>query len=277
MAKQEKETDQGSLVPKSTAVVGNSYGEDAFKGFEDLGQEFYSVPLIGIIQKMSPQVDPDAPKYIPEAKAGAIMNNVTNELFDGKVGVPVIPVHVERSFVEWIPRDEGGGYVGAYEPGDPVVLNALRDAGRQGRPKTVDGNDLVETFYLYALLVRPDGGYDQVIIPFASSNIKVIKKWLTTARGITLMEQGRRITPPLFAHLYALTTTLMTKDTHTWYIFSVSFAGDDAAASRLAPTDELYQAAKAFRDLVTSGATRKEGLEQEAEASVVEDLNSDVM
>jgi hypothetical protein len=283
MAKQMKqeETEVKGLpaIREQMAVGEVAYGEDAFGGFEGLGSEFYSVPLMGILQKMSPQVDADHAKFIDGAKPGMVINNVTGELIDAKgTGFPFIACHVTHAYVEWIPRDEGGGYVGTHEPGTPTVLKALADAGRGNKPKTTDGNELVETFYLYGLLVKADGGFEQVIIPFTSTNIKVLKKWLTTARGIAVVENGRRVTPPLFAHVYRIGTVLNTKDENTWYGYTVTFDGEDAAGARLDTKSELYQAAKLFRQMAASGNTKIEGLEsQEGGTGGNGELDAEVM
>jgi hypothetical protein len=225
--------------------------DDLGAGFEDFGSEDVLVPFIAILQKGSPQVEDDNPKQIAGAKAGMFMNTATGELFDGKTtGIKVIPVHRTRQFIEWIPKDEGGGLVKVYAPDAPEVLAVLGKDRQYGKLKIGDGNDLVETFSVFALLVKDDGDYDRVVISFASSQIGVYKRWMMKAQSIKVTTaDGRKRVPPMFSHLYTLTTIFTQKKENTWYKFNT----DTQEPVALAPDSELYVAARNFRALVTNG------------------------
>ena len=237
-------------IPKVKAPV--VYDEDDFgAGFEDFGAEDVLVPFIAILQKGSPQVEEDNPKYLKGAKAGMLWNTATAELFDGKEkGIQVIPVHRTRNFIEWIPKDEGGGLVKVYDPEAKEVLAVIGKDRQYGKRKIGDGNDLVETFSVFALVVKPDGDFDRVIISFASSQIGVYKRWMMKAQSIKITTpDGRKRVPPMFSHQYTLTTIFTQKKENTWYKYNT----DTAEPVALAPDSDLYAAAKAFRALVTNG------------------------
>jgi len=232
--------------------------EDYGAGFEDFGRDDLAIPFINILQKMSPQVDSDHQAHIEGAKAGMLINSVTGELFDGKEeGVIVIPVHRTHNFVEWVPRDEGGGFVATYEVDDPVIVEAKRGGafGKLEHPETE--NDLVETFSVYALVVNEEGDSSPVVIPFTSTQIKNYRKWMTTCRSVMLRDpSGRKFPAPMYAHLYRITTQFQENNKGTWHGFKINFAEGTAADSRLAPDSELFQAAKNFRELILSGAAK---------------------
>ncbi len=63
---------------------------------------------------MSPQVNKRDGAYVHGAEAGMIFNTVLNEAYDGIKGIRVMPCHYNRRFVEWKPREQGGGYIGSY-------------------------------------------------------------------------------------------------------------------------------------------------------------------
>jgi hypothetical protein len=130
---------------KPTSIAG--YSTDLGTGFEDMTQDDFAVPFVGILQKGSPQVEEENPRNVAGAKAGMFFNNVTNELYEGKTtGIVVIPVHRTRSIIEWIPTDDGGGLVNVFEPDAPEVKAVLAKAGKKfGKLKIGDNNDLVET------------------------------------------------------------------------------------------------------------------------------------
>ena len=208
---------------------------------------------------MSDLVDEEHPSFITGAKAGMLMNSVTEELHAGQEGVLFIPVHKTHKFVEWVPRDQGGGFAGVYETSDPMVMEA-RKGHEFGRVESPDGNDLVETFYMFGLIVDVDGGYNPAVIAFASTQIKAYKKWMTTMRSVQLEdpETGRRVTPPMYSHLFRVRTRHMENAKGSWHGMNITYAREGnpkesispATASRLNVTDELYQAAKECRKLV---------------------------
>ncbi|MFA5604205.1 MAG: hypothetical protein WDA12_05095 [Bacilli bacterium] len=246
-----KEEERKDLLPEI------DYGEDAGAGFEDIGQEDLAIPFLAILQSGSPQVDEDEPGYIDGAKAGAVLNTVTQEVYDGKSGVLFVPVHRVHNFVEWVPRDQGGGFAGVYEPDDPIVIKARR-GGAFGRLESPDGNDLVETFTVFGLLVHKDGSFDPAIIAFSSTQIKHYKRWMTQARGIMVRSpsSGQRINPPLFSHAYRLTTKQESNNKGKWHGWSISFDGGSTNSARLEQDSDVYQAAKGLREMVTSGAAK---------------------
>lgn len=232
---------------------------DLGAGFEDFTKDDVAVPFIAILQKQSPQAEEDNPKYIKGAKPGMLFNTVSSAIYDGKErGITVIPVHRVRSYIEWIPKDDGGGLVNVFTPDSEAVKQVLADSGKQfGKLKIGDGNDLVETFSMFALVVREDGTYERVVISFSSSQIATYKRWMTMAQSVQVpTPDGRLVVPPMFAHKYRLKTAFTQKKDYTWYKYAVQWDGDDALASRLTPSDPLYHAAKEFRQMVISGSVK---------------------
>lgn len=238
------------------ANTGGYDADDLGKGFEDITIDDLTIPFLAILQTGSPQTKKDKGLYIPGAEAGMLFNTVTQEVFDGKVGVLFIPVHRIHKFIEWVPRDQGGGLVGVTEPNDPKVV-ALRKENKFGKISNAEGNDVVETFTIYGLAFREDGTYMRAALSFSSSNIKHYKRWMTTAMNVQIPVEGRApITPPLFAHAYRVRTQFVEKNGNDWYQFQVGFENGTAEASRLAPTDERFIVAKQFRGEAATGSVQ---------------------
>lgn len=72
-------------------------------------------PTLKIIQSISPEALKGSEAYVPGAEAGMLMNSSTRELYDGAEGVIIIPLAVRKYWVEWKPRESGGGFVGSYD------------------------------------------------------------------------------------------------------------------------------------------------------------------
>lgn len=270
-------------APQSSALATH---DDLGTGFEDFTQEDLSVPFIRVLQSKSPEVEEGSPKQIPGAKAGSFFNTVTGEVYDGKLGIRVIPVHRLHNFLEWIPRDDGGGLNAVYEANDPRVLQTRANAGRKfGKLKTDgkvfgnadgkdhDNNDLVESFNVFALLLAPDGTAKRVVIGFSSSQIGTYKKWMTMAMEQTKVDEatGRRSPYPLWSHRYRLTTAFNQNKKGTWFKMDVRFDGTDAASALLADDDPTSEEAKQFRALLLSGAASANFSSVEQDAEVEDD------
>lgn len=263
------------------------YGADAGSGFEHMKREDFAIPFFGILQKLSPQCDEDEAAYVEGAEPGMLFNSVTKELTDGDEGARFIPCHAQRSFVEWIPRAAGGGFVMQHEVDSPVVASA-RDFNakerakkpteeRTAKIKMANGHELVETSYIFGLLLpegdNSAGAAQQVILALSSSQLKKYREWMTKARNIKLQVGDRVINPPLWAHIYRLTSIQESNDKGKWYGWKIAFDGESAEDARLFVEDELYQMARSFRDMATSGRARAavETIQQEPDATPEED------
>lgn len=283
MARATKKTTKKKKVvsKKSTAVakrtqqakaVGSviDYGSDADAGFEGVSRDDFAIPFLGILHQMSPQVNKQDGAYIEGSEAGQIFNTVTGELWNGEEGIAVVPCHRSQHFIEWVPRDAGGGLVNVWDPTDPFVVDARDGQPRFGGIELKNGNDLVETFSMFCLVVKEDGTYDQVIMTFTSSRVKNYKQWMTRAGGIQVKQpDGRNIRPPLFAHRYRLTTRAQSNDKGHWHDWLITYDGGGADAARLDPESELYMAARAFRNLAMEEA--KTALSKQEQAVEYED------
>lgn len=229
-----------------------AYADFAGGGFENQTSEDYTIPFINILQALSPQLQEN-----DDLKQGMLFNTVTGEAFPGKEGLAFIPATTSHEFVEFKPRETGGGFVGRHDVDSEVVKHAKDSSVEFGKYATPEGNELAETFNVYGIAVLPDGCTQQAVIAFSSSKIKKYKAWMTKAKTIQIMlPNGRRISAPLFAHRYRLKTATEKNSKGTFSNFDISFDGENAAAARLLPSDPLFQEALAIKDLLDSGKAR---------------------
>lgn len=227
---------------------------DSGAGFENQTSEDVSVPFLYILQPGSKEVLAEG----SAAKAGMVINKSTGDLIQGSAGITFIPAVTQHLLVEWIPRDNGGGFVGQYEI-DSEMARRVRETQPMGTYKHPgNGNDLVETFYIYGVALDAEGVGYPAVIAFSSTHIKAYKDWMFRARSIVIaLPDGRKLTKvPLFSHGYQIRSQRVDKAGNTWYIPVVSFADTNAEKSRLLPSSDLYQAAKAVQMAVGSGALR---------------------
>ena len=231
------------------AVAAYDYGEDAGAGVDDLGREDLAIPFVYLLQTNSPELE-----EIDGAKAGMLLNTATKRLYEEAM---FVPCHRQHVYTEWVPRDQGGGWVGMFEPDDDVVKRAKADAEEFGKYRTREGNDLVETFYVYGLLLDDEDGPQAVVLPFSSTKIKKYKTWMTVISNIKVEQpDGRRITPPMFAHVFRIQTVQDENPKGKFKNYAISLRDGSAMQSRLAPDDPIYLEARAFRELAVQGRAR---------------------
>jgi len=251
-----KEQALAKKAEEQTALAAGAfdYGDDAGSGWENTSQEDFTIPFLAIIQAMSPQVQETEAEYIEGAKAGMLLNTATSELHDGKEGVEFVPCLTEHVFVEWKNRQsDGGGFVAVHECNSQVVKDAKAASTQFGKytvpvPGGID-HDLVETFYIYGLLVDGDEVITPCMISFSSTKIKAYKAALTPLRQV----KGR---PPLFAFRLRITTVPEKNAKGSFHNFKITPANGNAIDSLIDPSSEIFQTAKAFKEQVAAGNAR---------------------
>lgn len=247
--------------PKQQAVAVFEYGDDdAGGGFENTTKDDFKLPFLRVLQSNSPAV---VDSQVEGAKAGLIINTVTQALFEHILFIPAITQHV---MVGWKPRGEGqkGGqsFVGVWGMDDPMVQAALKAQGgkfNRGadkkiiKPKTPDEDDLVETVYIHGVqYIEETEALLPAVLSFSSTGLPISQNWLTMARQEVIPGTGGQ-SRPLYGHVYRLNTSKVTNAWGTFFNFSPTFARGSAEKSRLATNSDLFLSAKSVRDLVKSG------------------------
>jgi hypothetical protein len=219
--------------------------EPGFEGDEDSG----AIPRIKILQKGSAEVDEDAGEYVEGAKPGMVFNTVTRELYPKDEPLLVVPAHYEKVYNEWVPREDGGGFVGTYDmvEGKKLVDTLSRDD--RGIAITEDGNQIVDTREHFFIIIKADGTFEPVCSAFTSTKIKRSKQWWTLVQLARHPMDARKGIAP-WGWMYELKTVLETKDQYTYYNWQIRKV--DTLLNQPYST-EVGSMAKAFRESVQSG------------------------
>ena len=224
-------------------------------GFENQTQEDRSTPYLGVLQQNSPQCRDPEDGGIEGAKAGMFYNSATNELYEGRNdGVVIVPAYTEHVFVEYRPRESGGGFVGSHAADSDLVRQARSQAVAFNR-LSVNGNDLTEQFNIYAVLIEGEDILGGIVIPFTSTKIKAYKKW--NARVSTLLlprSDGTRGLPPLFSHRVRIRSVSEENQHGKFFGLSLTPAIDgDIKSSLIGEHDDRFIFAHALMKSVSSG------------------------
>lgn len=237
---------KGAVATKAaTGVMGAlDFAADAGKGMEGADKASFAIPFLVVLQSNSPQLE-----TVPNAKAGMLLNSVTNELHKE---VNVVPVAFQRRYLAWAPRSSGGGFRGEFSvaqvEGEANELGWKPGTGEdKGKMIMPDGSVLKDTRNHFVLIVGADGGAMQAMFSLSSTQIKKSKTWLSRQKAIVLKDAaGKSFNPPAFSHVYRCSTVAEENDKGKWKGVQIDLVGPVQDA-------ELYSAAKAFHDLIVAG------------------------
>ena len=206
------------------------------------------VPFVRALQALSPQLGKKKAEYIEGAEQGDLFNTVTGEIWKGDDGVTIIPCFQTTKYLEFVPRDQGGGFRGEIDPTDPILQRTSRVGSKEILPT---GNELVKSDQHFCLVMSSDGAFQPAVIDMKSTQLKVSRRWKTqiAMQKINHPKTGAMITPPLFATVWKITTVEESNDQGTWFTPSVEKVG-------LVESRDIMLEAKRFRDSVAAGEVK---------------------
>ena len=245
---------------KENLPMASMFEGDAHKGMEQMGADDLALPFIRILGDLSPQVKKSKAEYVEGAEPGMLFNTVSKELYDGSKGIQVVPCYYKREYIEWSDRGEGPGAPIAVHPANTDLINQTnRDA--MGKDRLPNGNYLENTASYYVMVLSDDGSAETALITMKSTGLKTSRQWNSMISGIKLQGTSGKFTPPMFSHIYHLTTVEMSNKKGTWSTWSVAKVG---------PVQDMgaYEQAKVFADSVSKGDVQAKHGGEESEDKV---------
>jgi hypothetical protein len=244
-------------------------GED-LAGFEEkLTQDDVAIPFIQILQSLSPQCVDGDPLFIADARPGMFINTVTGELKAGKpstdgtpFGFEFIPISYKDSFIEWVPRAKGGGFVKEYDldAGKTIITsrNELnQDIIQQGSPLGQPGNQLNRTHTHVVGLIKGDV-IEPAVISMTSTQLKsskvlnalVTNNPVKTANGMVSIR---------FAHVIKAATQMRSNDQGKWFVWDFERVGNIANKAHYDFVKNFASGLKAGQHKVDLSQAQSEG------------------
>jgi hypothetical protein len=246
-----KEKTEVAEVKKTVNLPAGFSAEDLMADAQDneaMGTEDVALPYIYILQTNSPQVNPGLPDYVDGAVASMFYNNVSQEVFEGRnQGILVVPCAYERKYVEWTPRESGGGFVRDYDISSDIMSKTTPND--KGKAQLPNGNLIVETAYQYCLWMNPEtGDWGQCVISLSSTALKANRKWNNDI--VTSKIPGTDAQAPRFLFPYQVKTYLESKNNNSWWAYKIEKVDEPVMP-------EVYKMAKEFATLVRQGLVNR--------------------
>ena len=213
----------------------------AGKGLQNISNDDVTIPRLAIVQTGSPKRKKKDEKYIDGAEEGMIFNTVTNELY--KDSLEVIPCGYRKTYVEWVPRENGGGLVAVHD---------MKPEGTTTDPKTrksmLGENQIVDTAEHF-VLVKTSEGFSPAVLTMTSSNLGVSRKWNTLLKMKRLNVKGQTVEAPSFLYKFKLSTVEAENDLGNWHKYKIEEAGQ-------VDSRDIFKEGEKLADSVTTGKVK---------------------
>lgn len=207
---------------------------DAPGGLDGITREDIAIPFLSIIQALSPQLEPGNAKYLEEAKIGNVIQTVSCELMKRAL---VIPVDYRRSFCEWVPRANGGGFRGEGGMEREDEFNRLVDR-KTGIATLENGNHLIDTRNFYVFAGSSPETLEPMVISMSRTQTKKAKTFVNLIQNYVPMGAPQRVYPA-WAALYEFSSVLEKNEKGSWYGWNIRRLGMNTNAQLLAAADRF--------------------------------------
>jgi len=219
------------LVKSSNALMTNrpDFIPSTQEGTEHMSQEDVQIPRLVIAQAMSPELLEDNSKYIPDLKPGLIFNSLTQRIYGkGPLDFAVVRATKPR-WVEFAPREEGGGVVDPDVPeNDPRTQFWTDDSGKRRNP-------VATKFYDFIIVLEPEDAREIVALSLKSTGLVV-------ARALNGLIKLRNA--PIYAGIYTASAKMKKNPKGSFYQFDLRSNGWPKSQETFDFLKELYEALK---------------------------------
>ena len=212
------------------------FREDAEKGFENVRQESLALPILKLLQNSSGEAQKRNQNYVEGAEPGMFLNTVTKRLYNGDIGINVIPCYYKLEYQEWADFGTGSGRPEQIYADDSDIISKTTKDG--GKDRLSNGNYILTVHQNYVLIVGDDA-VETALISMSASQGKVSKKWESLQLSQVMTDDKGSFIPASFSYIYNLSSVLNSGKGNQWYGYAVKTVGEVKDPS-------LYQRAKDF-------------------------------
>ena len=231
-------------VKENNALQTVNIEQFADEGFDNVDSKSLALPFLKVLGQLSPQVTQGDSNFIPDAKAGMIYNTVTDELYDGHIGITVIPCYYKLEYIEWKDRDKGAvAPVNVYPSDSDIMTKTTR--GDDGKDRLQNGNYIEETASHYVMVVEPDKT-STALITMKSTQRKKSKKWNSMMMSLRQQRKNGKgfFKPAPFTQKYLLATVLEKNNMGSWFGWEISHVGAVESEEVLKAAFDFYESCK---------------------------------
>jgi hypothetical protein len=201
------------------------------------------VPLVYILQKQSPQVEKQDVRHIKNAEAGDIwLRNAPKEIVKGSDGILFQPCFFAINWIEWVPRERGGGFVARHDE-RPDDANRMVDPQNPNRIRYLrpNGNEVIQTRNHIGYVLE-NGSAIPFVIPMTSSGHTISRTWMSEMnRHLITSGPNKGKTEAAFKYTYRMKTRLRQNQFGSWYTWDIKQEGGAVSTDQFNLGLQLHQ------------------------------------
>lgn len=185
-------------------------------GFEGTTSDSFAIPLVKIVQDLSPVLKKTKPEYNAEAELGDFFNPATGELLKD---MDVRVLSIDHQLTVWKPQRGGLVNVVLKTPENEKEIVTKKDGLKKWDR---DGNDVIDTLMFTCCKADDLTASGLFFIPFAVSHLKYGRAWTSRIKGLKLdpktMKPAKDGVPcATWAGVWNISTKLDSNQHGEWY------------------------------------------------------------
>lgn len=173
------------------------------EGMDNL-EESNALPIIRILQDLSPEVKKRHEKYIEGAEAGVLYWNLNQSLLPQPL--EFVPVRSVALYTEWVPKDEGGGLVAIHNLDIVNHVDYKKDVKKKN-DEWLGDHELKYTRY-WMILAKIDDEWQKAMLAMTSTQLRVARQMSKEIKNFSYDGDLKEVQPPMFARTFNLETVL---------------------------------------------------------------------
>jgi len=220
MAKAANEPSTELIVPEQAGAIEvfdpSMYLDDAGKGLQNATSKDFALPFIYLLQDLSPQVKKREPTYVQGAEPGMFCVGNTNELLNE---LRFISVDYEMVYIEWRPRNAGGGLVRVSQTMEEAVRHKIPDYRGTDKSQLARNTFIADTANYYGLyLSEQTETWEQGMLSWTSTKLKESRRWNSKMRAVKIQGPKGKVDAPTYSRIYRITSVSEKNDKGTYFI-----------------------------------------------------------
>ncbi|MGL4675261.1 MAG: hypothetical protein ACRCXK_10405, partial [Wohlfahrtiimonas sp.] len=212
-----------SNVKNNAVAISGAFDDYAGDGYGTTTKSDFIIPRISVLNALSVELKKNDAKYIEGSEAGDLVDTGFGKILS-KAGksFTFLPVMRHKEVIEWKPRTAGGGIV-SRKPLEVEMDDYATKIGAKLNEKyeykLPNGNEVIETWQFYGLILDSYGDVQPAFLPMKKSNLKVARKWFSTMKK-TKLPSGKDA--PMFYSTWQIGSFEDSGNGNEWWNFTVN-------------------------------------------------------
>ncbi len=233
------------------------------RGFEGATTSSYAMPFLRILQKLSPEVDKTENAYIKGAEPGDIVHTISKEVYEE---VNIIPLQYRDTYIEWIPRTKGGGFVQEYDSLDPITRDVKNTCEKVENSLILPNGNEFKLHSNYYCAFEGEDDWEPVMISMSASQLKTSRIWLSTMTRMYLEVNGIKYPAKnIRSFQWTLSTELLENDKGKWFGWTYEVGDNTLALPQIGPIQDSVREAVSSNLLTLDRSQQQTGGESSGE------------